>query len=159
MANNKGASSGLLPSIALRHARVARLNDCSRWRSTHVKVWTARAVQIGVLEVGENEERLTFPVSYLVGDALKPGITWMRFATDDEMREDGRWWWRSEVQPQTLLHACSDGIPLVAVPKHPMGLFGNHLEAVEQRRRPEPVVDMPFADFDGISIPSTPSSP
>ena len=51
-----------------------------RDRTRRVKVFTMSGVQIGKPGVGESDERLTFPMRYLVGDALA-GTPWVRFAT------------------------------------------------------------------------------
>ena len=47
-------------------------------------MFTMSGVQIGTPGVGESDERLTFPMRYLVGDALA-GTPWIRFATDAEV--------------------------------------------------------------------------
>ena len=60
-------------------------------RTTRVKVFTMRGVQIGKAGMGESDERLTFPARYLVGDALA-GTKWIRFAIKEEMMSDNTWW-------------------------------------------------------------------
>ena len=72
-------------------------------RTRRVKVFTMSGVQIGKPGVGESHERLTFPMGYVVGDALAE-TQWIRFATDAEMKTDTRWWRVSECQPRKLIH-------------------------------------------------------
>ena len=102
-------------------------------RTRRVKVFTMSGVQIGKPGIGESHERLTFPMGYLVGDALA-GTQWIRFATDAEMKTDTRWWRVSECQPRTLIHCrVSDvGTDMVAAADHPMGLNGCLMQALAQ---------------------------
>ena len=105
-----------------------------RDRTRRVKVFTMSGVQIGKPGVGESDERLTFPMRYLVGDALA-GTQWIRFAADAEMKTDTRWWRVSECQPRTLIHCRGDdeGTDMVAATDHPMGLNGCLMQALAQK--------------------------
>ena len=102
-----------------------------RDRTRRVKVFTMSGVQIGKPGVGESDERLTFPMRYLVGGALA-GTPWIRFATDAEMKTDSSWWRISECQPTTLIHCrVSDvGTDMVAANDHPMGLTGCFMQVL-----------------------------
>ena len=107
--------------------RTAALND----KKTRVKVFTLSGEQIGIAGVGEGDKRLTFPRYWKVGDAL--GKTWLRFATENELKLDKTWWRKSEVQPQSLIHCGKDGEGFVATPEQEMGRLGDRMQALPKQ--------------------------
>ena len=135
-------------------------HDSALWhvdndRETRVVVRTPSGMQIGLPGVGENENKLTFPRRYLVGDALK--AQWIRFASESDTLElpvgfQRTWWAISEVQPKSLVH-CDGSI---AGLDQPMGLIGNYMLAVAQSYEKLEVEEIPCADVDSVDTPPTP---
>ena len=129
-----------------------------------VKVFTPRGVQIGLPGIGEGDQRLTFPKSFLVGDALNQGA-WICESTTTESEElpDGfgvslpvkQKWWRffEGFEPRSLIHANG----CFALDSHPMGAVGCRLTAIAQEYMPD-FEDKPCADVDSVATPCTPSS-
>ena len=93
-------------------------HDSALWqadndREKRIRVRTSSGMQIGLPGVGENENKLTFPRRYLVGDALK--AQWIRFASESDTLElpvgfQRTWWAISEVQPKSLVQAPRLGL-------------------------------------------------
>ena len=155
-------AKAMLNAGTLRHA-AARLDEINADMGTRVKVFTVSGVQIGIPGVGEGDNRLTFPRTYLVGEVLQ--VQWIRFATEAEKQEAAKsptvsalqtWWRYSEVQPLSLAHCSADGLcDEVASPEQHMGLVGNQMLALAQNA----VVrfeNKPCADVDDIPTPPTP---
>ena len=120
-------------------------------------MYTPSGEQIGISDVGEGDNRLTFPRLYLVGDALHPGVEWIRFATAAELEIDNKWWRKSEFQPSHLYHCVGLSQPYVAPPEDFMGLFGDRMEA-KRTIVWQIVTEKPKQDalVDGISTPPSP---
>ena len=98
--------------------------------SYRVKVFTLKGVQIGLLGVGEGENRLTFPAGYVIKQALEAPI-WIRFATTEEIAQTPagfleQWWQELEFRPQAFCHC--DGTP--ALENQPIGLRGDTITCV-----------------------------
>ena len=72
-------SSAMLGEFNFRMQRV------NADRETRVRVYTLGGTQIGFTDVGTEDNRLTFPLRYNVGDALSRQ-DWVRFATAEERR-------------------------------------------------------------------------
>ena len=108
----------------------------------------------GVAGVGENNDRLTFPSHWLVGDALDGRrYPWVRFATLEELAGDPtQWYHTSEVQPLAIAHC--DGS--VAWPGDYMGMIGLTMTAVPTESV-EDWQEKECADVDNIPTPTTPS--
>ena len=127
-------------AFALSLADAEETTDEEVKREPRVKVYTPSGQRIGIPGVGEGDNRLTFPRSYKVRDAL--GATWIRFATDGERPQSGwpglgTWWRISEFQPKTLIHRGENGAFCVAFPNETMGLFGDRLQAMPEKHCPE----------------------
>ena len=128
-------------ALAFSLADAEETTDEEVKREPRVKVYTPSGKQIGIPGVGEGDNKLTFPPSYLVRDAL--GATWIRFATDAERPQSGwpglgTWWRISEFQPTTLIHCGADGAGCVAFPHEKMGRFGDRLQAMVDAGCTEP---------------------
>ena len=54
-------------------------------RQQRVRVFTMEGTQIGLDNMGEGEQKLTFLGDFLVGQALQSN-NWVRFATADELK-------------------------------------------------------------------------
>ena len=98
--------------------------------SYRVKVFTLKGIQIGLLGVGEGENRLTFPAGYVIKQALEAPI-WIRFATTEEIAQTPagfleQWWQELEFRPQAFCHC--DGTP--ALENQPIGLRGDTITCV-----------------------------
>ena len=98
--------------------------------SYRVKVFTSKGIQIGLLGVGEGENRLTFPAGYVIKQALEAPI-WIRFATTEEIAQTPagfleQWWQELEFRPQAFCHC--DGTP--ALENQPIGLRGDTITCV-----------------------------
>ena len=105
---------------------------CSQFfpASYRVKVFTSKGIQIGLLGVGEGENRLTFPAGYVIKQALEAPI-WIRFATTEEIAQTPagfleQWWQELEFRPQAFCHC--DGTP--ALENQPIGLRGDTITCV-----------------------------
>ena len=96
-------------------------------RETRVIVWTVAGTQIGIAGVGEEDDRLTFPRRLLAGNTLNTEC-WHRFASPDEMRQDGKWYRIYEHPVRALCYANGE----IAGADEPMGL---HIQDGVQRRR------------------------
>ena len=81
-------------------------------------------------------------------------IQWIRFATEAETSEAETWWRVSEVQPQSLAH---DGSSYPASQDDPMGLYGDHMLALEQSVNIQ-FAEKPCAFVDDIHTPDNTSS-
>ena len=127
-------------AFAIYLADAEETTDVDVERESRVKVYTQSGVQIGIAGLGEGDNRLTFPPSFLVRDAL--AAIWIRSATDEERHQNGwpgfgSWWRISEVQPKTLIHCGENGAFCVALPNETMGLFGERLQAMPEKHCPE----------------------
>ena len=131
-----------------------------------VKVYTLNGKQIGKPGIGEGEERLTFPASFLVGDALNE-TDWIRTADEcdlgknrsasfDKEEQAKTWWCFSEVQPLGLLHSGADDESYMAAPGDPMGLNGDHMTALETTVEID-FEEKPCCEVDDVPTPTTPS--
>ena len=113
---------------------LSRAYPCPAWpiatASCRVKVFTLKGIQIGLLGVGEGENRLTFPAGYVIKQALEAPI-WIRFATTEEIAQTPagfleQWWQELEFRPQAFCHC--DGTP--ALENQPIGLRGDTITCV-----------------------------
>ena len=148
---------------SLSHAtlfqKLSLKKDAQNDQHSRVKVRTCGGTQIGIPGVGEGDDRLTFPRRYLVADALEARI-WFRFATEEEMKQDGKWYRISEVQPKAFVHSNGQ----IANKDDEMGLIstnlGNDFTLTSLESVPDPIPkkkeDLPLMDLEGISTPPTP---
>ena len=58
--------------------------DCEFNRGTRVRACTSGGTQIGIFDIGDGANKMTFPRRYLVGDALQKTL-WDRSAAHKEM--------------------------------------------------------------------------
>ena len=98
--------------------------------SRRIRVYTPGGTQIGLAEVGQGDNALTFPATFLCGDALK-GV-WIREATTQELEQDSLWF-RPLTQAETpskLTHQVQGGgVPAAASPEDYMGQYGDTMTA------------------------------
>ena len=122
-------------------------------RTDRVTVYTLGGIQVGLPGLGEGDDKLTFPMHYVIKDALNAQL-WVRFATDAEKQINGKWWHTSDVQPNALLHqngrqARNDEM---------MGFVGMTMAALQSDElENHSVEERPLIDVDCLNTPPTPS--
>ena len=128
-------------------ARQNRLRWVANDRTTRITVHDISGTQIGLSEVGDHEQRLTFPSRYLVGDALAAS-NWVRFASNEEQAQSGRWWVFAETRPACIVYASR----VVAAHGMPIGFDTEYVTALAQ----EPQIsyeDIPPGSLDNVHTP------
>ena len=163
---SRGASQPAEPQQPqLSFSALSRLGAAAANRESRVRAYTLDGVQVGLADVGEGNQRLTFPACYLVGDALRaPAQHWVRFASAEEEAQTGRWYAPAGFQPAALLY--ENGV--VAAPLWPIGLEGCKVSVLAQDltlSEEKPCADVnqdltlseekPCADVDEIKTPPT----
>ena len=130
---------------------LSRIGAAAANRESRVRAYTLDGVQVGLADVGQGDQRLTFPACYLVGDALRAHAEhWVRFASAEEAAQTGRWYAPAGFQPAALVY--ENGV--VAAPTWPIGLEGCKVSVLAQDlTRSE---EKPCADVDEIKTPPTP---
>ena len=104
-----------------------------------------------------NDTRLTVPGHYTPHDLTTVFRTWIRFATLDEVREDGKWYRFAEV-PTTFLIGTSHA-SRIAVSNLPIGCEGAEVTAIVQQCKPSVVWEERELDTDVLHAVSTPTTP
>ena len=127
------------------------LDQAQSDRSRRVIARTLGGVQCCLPGLGQGEERLTFPACYMVGDALNGG-EWIRLATDDELRDDDKWWRCLNFIPQCIVH--EDGSP--ATIDQPIGIVGSEVWVLAQVRETPDCSEKPKSDLTHVPTPPTP---
>ena len=128
-------------------ARQNRLRLVANDRTTRISVHDISGTQIGLSEVGELEQRLTFPSRYLVGDALAAS-NWVRFASNEEQVQSVRWWAFAETRPACVVYA--NGV--VAAYDMPIGFDAEYVTALAQEEQIY-YEDIPCGSLDDVHTP------
>ena len=134
-------------ALSLWNCRLAEM-QCAPYR---VRAYTLEGVQVCVVGLGEGDQRLTFPAHYTVGDALRDS-DWIRFASELEEKNTGRWWAKAGFQPASIIF----GNDKVASDEMPIGMGGATVHVLLQQRHLEIVQEKPCAEVDDITTPPTP---
>ena len=95
---------------------------------------------------------MTFPANYKVGDALN-GSEWIRLATDDELRDDDKWWRRLDFKPQCIVHMNGSA----ATSDQPIGMVGSEVQVLAQVQETTDYSEMPMSDLTHVRTPPTPT--
>ena len=93
----------------------------------------------------------------MVGDALNGG-EWIRLATDDELRDDDKWWRCLNFIPQCIVH--TNGSP--ATSDQPIGMVGSEVQVLAQVQETTDYSEMPMSslamsDLTHVRTPPTPA--
>ena len=146
-----GLTAELLVSCAVGHGVCdARRSSSSQGR---IKVHTLSGLQIGLVGVGEEENRLTLPPHFVIEEILKfPRCDWVRFATVEELSECPVPWYRkAPFAPRSFLYA--DHTHALSV--QTIGLEGAIVQAVESATV-QTVEEVPCHDLIDVKTPPTP---
>ena len=135
---------------------LSSFNYPESFRRRRVKVYTAAGTQIGFADLGEGDERFTFPGQRLIGDALE-SQSWA-FSTAAKLAKDPTQIIRIRMageRPRVLVYA--DGS--IAYACQFFGLKVDVLQAVvTQNYALPPIVTKPRHDLRGIRTLPTPRS-
>ena len=133
------------------HEAVAAWNARLERRATRVTAYTMCGTQVCLPGL----DAFTFPGKWTVQQALNSG-EWVRRATQDELREDPRWWRVLTFTPRTIVH--SNGQPAHADDR--LDLVGTHITILEQAVELRQAVESrDCAITADVSTPPTPPPP
>ena len=106
----------------------------TREGALRVRAYTVEGLHVGPRDIGEGDERLTFPAKLLVRDALGMG-DWVRFASEEEQNLCGEWWASAGFRPVAIVWPDGNIADMWA----PIGLCGNRVTVLA--KRPQPVYE------------------
>ena len=122
----------------------------TREGALRVRAYTVEGLHVGPRDIGEGDERLTFPAKLLVRDALGLG-DWVRFASEEEQNLSGEWWAPAGFRPVAIVWADGN----IADSMARIGLWGNRVTVLA--KHPQPVYEeVGCADVRDVATPPTP---
>ena len=114
------------------HEAVAAWNARLERRATRVTAYTMGGTQVCLPGL----DAFTFPGQWTVQQALNSG-EWVRRATQEELREDSRWWRVLSFTPRAIVH--SNGQPALSTDR--LDLVGTQITILEQPVEVRPVTE------------------
>ena len=128
-------------------ARLDRLQTCP---TNRVLARTLDGTHVGLAGLGDRLYRLTFPGFFRVGYALDSW--WIRFATEEEQRDTGRWWADAPFQPRCMIFPNGE----IADANHCIGKEGDTVTVLHMQAAYDDLEEVPCMDLSGVATPRTP---